>query len=219
MSDPGALPYPCISPTDRARTIDTSEILLAALLVWLAIGLTASVVMGRRGHGAFGWLLIGSVLGPLAIPIAVRTIREERPARGREIRAGSSGGGSVDLLVGLDGSEVSERALRRSLELFGDRVGRLTLATVLGHEGPATSWSDEADAVSAIEAIAATLPGHEPGIVVLRGRAADALAGYADERGIELVVVGRRGHGATKSLLGSTAHRLAHREGAPVLIV
>jgi nucleotide-binding universal stress UspA family protein len=199
--------------------VDGSEILIAALLVWLAIGLTASVMMGRRGHDAFGWLVIGTVLGPLAIPIAVRTIREEHPARGREIRAGSPGTGSVDLLVGLDGSEASERALRRSLELLGDRVGRLTLATVLGHEGPATGWSDEADAVSALERITASLLGHEPGVVVLRGRPADALVRHADEHGAELLVVGRRGHGATKALLGSTAHRLAQREGVPVLIV
>jgi nucleotide-binding universal stress UspA family protein len=199
--------------------VDGSEILIAALLVWLAIGLTASVMMGRRGHDAFGWLVIGTVLGPLAIPIAVRTIREEQPTRRREIRAGSPGTGSIDLLVGLDGSEASERALRRSLELLGDRVGRLTLATVLGHEGPATGWSDEADAVSALERIAAALPGHEPGAVVLRGRPADALVSHADEHGAELLVVGRRGHGATKALLGSTAHRLAQREGVPVLIV
>jgi nucleotide-binding universal stress UspA family protein len=199
--------------------VDGSEILIAALLVWLAIGLTASVMMGRRGHDAFGWLVIGTVLGPLAIPIAVRTIREEQPTRRREIRAGSPGTGSIDLLVGLDGSEASERALRRSLELLGDRVGRLTLATVLGHEGPATGWSDEADAVSALERIAAALPGHEPGAVVLRGRPADALVRHADEHGAELLVVGRRGHGATKALLGSTAHRLAQREGVPVLIV
>jgi nucleotide-binding universal stress UspA family protein len=199
--------------------VDGSEILIAALLVWLAIGLTASVMMGRRGHDAFGWLVIGTVLGPLAIPIAVRTIREEQSTRGREIRAGSPGVGSVDLLVGLDGSEASERALRRSLELLGNRVGRLTLATVLGHEGPATGWFDEADAVSALERIAAALPGHEPGAVVLRGRPADALVRHADEHGAELLVVGRRGHGATKALLGSTAHRLAQREGVPVLIV
>ena len=199
--------------------MDGSEILLAGLLVWLAIGLTASIVMGRRGHDAFGWLVIGTVLGPLAIPIAVRTIREERPIHGREIQAGSPGAGSVDVLVGLDGSAASERALRRSLELLGDRVGRLTLATVLGHEGPATGSFDEGDAVAAIERIAEALPGRDPGVVVLRGRPADALVRHADEHGAELLVVGRRGHGATKAVLGSTAHRLAQREGVPVLIV
>jgi nucleotide-binding universal stress UspA family protein len=200
-------------------SVDGSEILLAAILVWLAIGLTASVVMGRRGHDPFGWLVIGTVLGPVAIPIAVRTIREEHPTPGREIQAGSPGAGSVDLLVGLDGSEASERALQRSLELLGDRVGRLTLATVLGHEGPATGWLDETHAVSAIERIAAALPGNEPGLVVLRGRPADALVTYAEEHGAELLVVGRRGHGATKAFLGSTAHRLAQRGGVSVLIV
>lgn len=199
--------------------MDGSEIVLVVVLVWLAIGLTASVVMGRRGHDAFGWLVIGMVLGPLAIPIAVRTIREERPIGAREVQAGRAGAGSIDVLVGLDGSEASERALRRSLELLGDRVGRLTLATVLGREGPATGWFDETDAVSAIERIAASLPGHGPGVVVLRGRPADALVRHADEDGAGLLVVGRRGHGATKALLGSTAHRLAQREGVPVLIV
>ena len=200
--------------------MDGSEILLLlAGLVWLAIGLTASVLMGRRGHNAFGWLVIGIVLGPLAIPIAVRTIREEQPTRGREIRAGSPGGGSVDLLVGLDGSAASERPLRRSLELLGDRVGGLTLATVLGYEGPASGSFDEADAVAAIERIAASMAGHEPSVVVLRGRPADALMRHADEHGVGLLVIGRRGHGATKALLGSTAHRLAQREGVPILIV
>jgi len=199
--------------------MDTTEVLLIVLVVWVAIGLTASIVMGRRGHGAFGWLVIATVLGPLAIPIAMRAIRDERLDVGREIRAGSPGGGTVDVLVGLDGSATSEQALARSLELLGDRVGRLTVATVLGHEGPATSWSDEADAVSALERIAAEVAGHEPGIVVLRGRPSDALARYAEEQGSALLVLGRRGHGATKALLGSTAHDLAQRESVPVLIV
>jgi len=199
--------------------MEASDILLVALLVWAAIGVTASIVMGRRGHDAFGWLLIGMALGPLAIPIAVRAIREEREAIPREIRTGSPAAGSLDVLVGLDGSEASERALRRALDLLGDRIGRLSLATVLGHEGPATGWSDETDAISAIERIAADLPGHEPGIVVLRGRPVDALVRHATDHAFALLVVGRRGHGATKALLGSTAHRLAQLGDVPVLVV
>jgi len=55
--------------------------------------------------------------------------------------------------------------------------------------------------------------------VILAGRPADALARYAAENGFEVLVVGRRGHGAGKALLGSTAVSLSRQAGVPVLIV
>jgi nucleotide-binding universal stress UspA family protein len=59
----------------------------------------------------------------------------------------------------------------------------------------------------------------EPGTVLLVGQPAAALMKHAAEEGYELLVVGRRGHGASKALLGSTAMRLAHAAGVPVLVV
>jgi nucleotide-binding universal stress UspA family protein len=41
----------------------------------------------------------------------------------------------------------------------------------------------------------------------------------AVEGGYDLLAVGRRGHGASKRLIGSTASRLAHGADVPVLIV
>lgn len=32
---------------------------------WLAIGLVLAVVMGRRGHSGFAWLVVGTVMGPI----------------------------------------------------------------------------------------------------------------------------------------------------------
>lgn len=199
--------------------MEASEILLAAAAVWLAIGVTASILMGRRGHDAFGWLLIGSILGPLAIPLAIRTIREERTAAPRQIRMGGPGIGTVDVLAGLDGSDAARGALERAVQLFGDRIGRITLAAVIGHEGPGSGWSTEADATSTLRDEAEGFKEHDAGMIVLHGRPADALARYAAEQGFELVVVGRRGRGASKAILGSTSRRLSESPEIAVLIV
>jgi hypothetical protein len=38
--------------------------------VALTIGITLAVLMGRRGHSAFEWFLIGAILGRIALPLA-----------------------------------------------------------------------------------------------------------------------------------------------------
>lgn len=39
--------------------------------VWLAIGLALGVAMGRRGQNAFGWMVLGTLLGPMAVVMAI----------------------------------------------------------------------------------------------------------------------------------------------------
>jgi len=113
---------------------------MQVLLIWLAvaltIGITLAVVMGRRGHSAFEWFLIGAVLGPFALPLAWGRIGSEPAAPNREIvdAAPGSGTGPIDVLVGIDGSAESETALRTAIEILGPRTGRLTLAGVTGFE-------------------------------------------------------------------------------------
>jgi nucleotide-binding universal stress UspA family protein len=199
--------------------VEGSDFLLVAGAVWVTVGIVTSVLMGRRGHDAFGWLVIGTVLGPLSIPIALRSIREERMAQGQQIEAGGRGGGVIDVLVGVDGSAEALDAARRAGELLADRIDRFVLAGVIGHEDPASGWSREADAVAALRSMSDDLPERDPGIVVLEGRPADALARYAAEEGFALIVVGRRGRGASKAILGSTARRLSERPGVPVLLI
>ena len=45
--------------------------MIAVAGLWAAIGLVLSVVMGRRGHSGFSWLLLGAILGPLAFVLAI----------------------------------------------------------------------------------------------------------------------------------------------------
>lgn len=43
-------------------TRTANEVLLIWLAVALTIGITLAVLMGRRGHSAFEWFLIGAIL-------------------------------------------------------------------------------------------------------------------------------------------------------------
>ena len=66
--------------------------LLIIFVAFLAIGVMASVFMGRRGHNPFAWLLLGVVLGPLVIPVIVVAVYEEKTRQGQEDRPRNGGG-------------------------------------------------------------------------------------------------------------------------------
>jgi nucleotide-binding universal stress UspA family protein len=197
----------------------TTEALMIGAAVWLAIGLTLALLMARRGHSAFQWFIVGSVLGPLSLPLAMSAIREERPLT-RDLIQGVSGGGRIDVLVGVDGSSESEAALRSAVDLLGGAIGRLTLASVITFDNDSTQARENAArAAQGLAATATATTGHEPGTVLLSGQPGEALVEHANNEGYGLLVVGRRGKGASKVLLGSTAVRVANASEIPVLII
>ena len=55
--------------------------------------------------------------------------------------------------------------------------------------------------------------------VMRPGPGADALLAVADELGADLIVVGRRGVGATPRLLGSTSEQVLGRATVPVVVL
>jgi nucleotide-binding universal stress UspA family protein len=202
----------------------TTQVLLVTAVLWVLIGVTVSIVMGRRGHSSFTWLLVAVFLGPLALPPALAMLRaahQDPRARARPLGQGTQGPGSVDVLVGVDGSAESAAALRAALDLFADRIGRITLAGVIDYDSAISGrpWDTERLATEELERSAASVRSIEAGTVLLVGHPATALMKHAVEEGYEVLVVGRRGHGASKALLGSTAMRLAHGAGIPVVIV
>jgi nucleotide-binding universal stress UspA family protein len=202
----------------------TTQVFMIVAGLWALIGVTASIVMGRRGHSSFAWLLLGAFMGPLVIAPAlgvVRAARRDPRARARLLREGGAGTGTVDVLVGIDGSVESSAALRAALDLFADRIGRLTLAAVIDYDSAISGrpWDTERLATEGLERSAASVRSIDPNTALLVGHPATALMKHAVEEGYEVLVVGRRGHGATKALLGSTAMRLAHGAGIPVVIV
>jgi nucleotide-binding universal stress UspA family protein len=126
----------------------------------------------------------------------------------------------VDVLVGIEGSSESGVALRTVVELLGTRIGRLTLAGVVSFDNTSQQAVENAErAVRLLEESAASTHPLKPGTLLLFGEPAGALTSHASEDGYELLVIGRRGRGASKTLLGSTASRAPVGTGIPVLIV
>ena len=204
--------------------------LLALAAIWVGVGLLLALIMGRRGHDPFAWWLLGTLLGPLALPLAVAAQRRS-PGRAWLVRSGRPGRGPVDVLVGLDGSAEAAAALAAALELLGPRLGRLALVTVLQLDASVEHDRAQAWARAELERqgrlvqlmLAAGQHGPDdgrrvPALVVVAGHPAEALARLATEGGYDLLVVGARGAGPAKVLVGSTATTLAAHAKVPVLV-
>jgi nucleotide-binding universal stress UspA family protein len=198
-------------------TITTILLLLGA--TWLAIGVVLAVVMGRRGYDSFVWWLLGTVLGPLAMVLAVVSVRRRHRTH---VHQGVPATGPVDVVFGLDGSAHAVAAVQAALNLLEGRLGRVALVTVLPLDHSMQRRLDRSAARERLEDVAATLvrAGREvhPKVVLLSGRPADELERLAMDEGYDLLVVGARGAGLSTALLGSTATTLAARGRVPVLV-
>jgi nucleotide-binding universal stress UspA family protein len=199
--------------------------------IWIGIGLLLALVMGRHGHDPFAWWLLGTLLGPLAIPLALSAERRQAE-RAQQLRTGVPGRGPVDVLVGLDGSPEAGAALLTVLELLGPQLGRLTLATVINLDASVehdrAKDQARAELLRRADQIRMRLwsPSQDPDehgrpfpdLILLPGQPAKALQRLAAEGAYDLVVVGGRGSGLSKVLLGSTATTLAAQAKVPVLL-
>jgi nucleotide-binding universal stress UspA family protein len=122
------------------------------------------------------------------------------------------------ILVGYDGSEGAERAVALAAALALRDHARLIVVTAFPHgydptdPGPhglkAKELTDRllADGIDAEQDI-------------LQASASESLLRAADAHKVDLIVVGRRGHGLTAGLfLGSTSEHVVRHAGVPVLV-
>lgn len=198
---------------------------LVAIALWLLIGVIVAAVETRRGHWRKVWVL-GPLLGPFSVPLAIAARSAESTHFPRLLRAGSVGRGTRDLLVAIDGSDASIAAAQTAMRLLSDDLHTVTLATVLDFDAEdapeGAHWSDEVEARTALTTVARAVhrkAGLEPSTVLLFGPPAVALATYAGDAGYDLVVAGRRGLGRAKTVVGSCASALAGNCPVPVLLV
>ena len=199
-------------------------------VTWVCIGLVLALVMRRRGHLGFSWFVLGMVMGPMAVVFAIDTLRHESPSEAEVLDPGLPRPGRIDVLVGVDGSPASAAAVDAAARLFRPALGRMTLATVIDRDespGSGVEHAAEAELERAAARVMALDPAMEllrrprfrPELVVLRGRPADVLSAYALERGYEVLVVGSRGAGLAKTVLGGVAEALAAGSAVPALVV
>ncbi len=138
------------------------------------------------------------------------------------------------LLVPLDGSALAESALDLAVKLATAAGASLTLVRVepwraegLAEPGsaahPELAAADAAaheQAATYLEGVRARLPQPLPSeCVVLRGRAAESITGFAQHERIDLTVMTSHGHGGLRrAILGSVADRVI-RAGAATLLI
>ncbi len=192
----------------------------AMLAVWVATGLLAALVVHRRGHDFRPAVVLGFVLGPLFIALAVDAARHrEREVAPVPLAPGSRSEGPVDVLVGIDGSADAMAVVSPVVRLLGPRIGRLTLAATIDYESAESDdWSDgKAAAALELEVSSIFLPDHEPSTVLLPGEPVRALTTHAADNGYDLLVVvaARR----WRRLLRRRARRVDDRRAVPVLVV
>lgn len=191
--------------------------LLVGAVIWAGIGLVIAVWQRRRGHHLVIWALLGIVYGPISYVLAVDA--ERRMPRFRETpRVPLAAAGQIDVLIGIDGSDRSRAAAREALEVIGDRRRRVTLAAVIDRESGLDAHLGRAEAEGRVERFADELGLAGIGTVVVSGAPGVALATLAEEDGYDLVVVGAKGSGLTRRLLGSATEQLIGHSRSPVLV-
>lgn len=191
-------------------------VLAIAAGMWMLEALLLGYVMGRRGYDAYGWTTVATFVGPIAVGVAIYYVRRHPSREPRVLHGGRPGAGSLDVLVGIDGSSEATAALDRVAALFAGAAGRITLARVV----PVDAAPEiERTAEQQLTDARATHPELDPSTVLLRGEPVETLRDYVDRLGYELLAVGTRGEGKTRAMLGSVAMALARGAGIPVLLV
>lgn len=132
------------------------------------------------------------------------------------------------LLVAVDGSQQSYKAVRYASEIAKSTNAAMTLLAVVEViDAPELMMADhingeKAAMDSALEEAAemAISYGVEAKTVIRHGNPADQILRYAKEEGVDMIVTGSRGRGDAKGLImGSVSRAVTKRADIPVLIV
>jgi nucleotide-binding universal stress UspA family protein len=175
------------------------------------------IVVGSRGLGRFR-AAFGSVSHNLIavsdVPVVVVPAAAPGPLTDAPVA-----------VVGYDGSEHAQRAVAYARRRLGDG-GRLiaVFAYVAPPEWEGTAYHERSLELhrkhgrELLDRLAAE-SGEPAETVLVEGPPAEALVSVAHDNNAEEIVVGSRGFGPVRALLGSTSHALLHATDRPVVIV
>jgi nucleotide-binding universal stress UspA family protein len=138
------------------------------------------------------------------------------------------------IVVGTDGSETAKQAVTEAVRLAKALGAELHLVAAFepvhgahiagAPEGAARVWAphpdDQVESTLSQAAAGVRLAGVPFSTHAVRGDAADALIGVADELEALMIVVGSKGmHGARRLALGNVPNKVSHHAHCNVLIV
>lgn len=134
------------------------------------------------------------------------------------------------ILVALDLSSESRQVLARALQLQSDPKPRISLMHVIEPIAYAYGGDIPVDMTEVTENLREQAENQltelctkhrieNANTLVRMGRAATELHAYADDQGVDLIVVGSHGRSGLQLLLGSTANSVLHGAACDVLAV
>ncbi|MGY2085667.1 universal stress protein [Blastococcus sp. SYSU DS0539] len=200
----------------------TSAVIALILVLWVAIGCSAALFLGRRGYRDPQWYFLGAVLGPLFVPMALERGRREHRVVERTPRADGGpppAAGAMTVVVGVDGSAESDRALRDAAGLLPGEGARVVL--VMAVDPDVVEFADDSEQARCRALLADRadwFPEASPVVELVSGQPGTALLDVARQEGADVVVVGRRGRGLSRRMLGSVAEHVTHHSPVPVLL-
>jgi nucleotide-binding universal stress UspA family protein len=142
----------------------------------------------------------------------------------------------ASIVVGTDGSQTAQEAVRQAADLAGRLGARLEIVSAYepvsgarlreeSQQIPADlQWTvnprEDVDATLRAAVAIAKEAGVESETYARQGDPADAILDVAEERGADLIVVGNKGMtGAKRFLLGSVPNKVSHHAPCSVLII
>ena len=205
---------------------------VVVLLGWLAIVVVSMIAVAylatRWGRDAFGWLLLAAAIGPFAVIALVGTRQRdvEQPEAFEHRGERLSREAQKVIVVGCDGSEQSERAARHVAEEYRD-ADEVVLVSVFPRE--ARPHKDDAAALREHEQrVEECTSGSMNAIrsakinarmIVGFGMPGEEIVRAAEEEQADIIVVGKRGAGLTKAVLGSVYDYVLKHSNRPVVVV
>lgn len=189
------------------------------LVTWVAIGLASVIFLGRRGRRSPAWWVIGAVLGPVLLPIALELGQRHGVLLSRA-DSPSAEEPAMTVLAAVDGSRESDEALHDAARVLAPKGARFVLLTVLDPDVGSNDPQAQLDARALLESRAGTLPEGSlpPAFEVTMGDPGQAILDRAAACHADLVVMGRRGQGFSERILGSVADYVVRRTSLPVLL-
>jgi nucleotide-binding universal stress UspA family protein len=200
-----------VAEVSAGRDITTTVRIGSAAEVIAAVAEEANaefVVVGSRGLGSVGALLLGSVSLRLAAQGPCPTVIV--PPSAGTIAEGP-------IMCAVDDSDGARAALATAAKLAERLSARLLLVNAVHDEGDAAS---AARAELVAELAFETSLGTNAERIFVRGEPAGAIVDAAEGHAAAMLVIGSRGRGAlASSVLGSVSAAVANRSACPVIVV
>ncbi|MDQ4093650.1 MAG: universal stress protein [Actinomycetota bacterium] len=197
------------------------------VVLWVLGGMTAVVfLLWRRGHRDRRWFLLGAILGPLFAPIAAerawtRSTSIESRRMSAVVSDAQAWSNGLAVLVGVDGSPESDQAVRDAARLVVGSAGRVVLAVVVDADGAERGDEQQwQQARALLDDRAGWLPQDSVMLdtEIAAGEPTRALLDLVEREKIDLLVVGRRGAGLSRRVLGSVAMQVSSQATCCVML-